>query len=182
MNDSRLDDEIDRVVLRMLDVSAPPELLARVQAQIEHSRPRITWAQAALSAAAAVLLIVALGWDLPVPAPVVIPPGRTVTSGVNSGSTRLPVPPSAPPAAPRRDVARETFEARAPRTPRREPASRAPLPLAPDDLPPIEFAEVVVAPPEAPAAIEPWEIVIAPLPEPADVVVEPLQFPPGARE
>jgi hypothetical protein len=53
---------------------------------------------------------------------------------------------------------------------------------AADDLPPIDVRELVVAPPATPTEIEPDAIVIVPLPEPADVVVEPLSFPPGARE
>ena len=182
MNVPHLDADIDRTARRMIEVSPAADLRARVLARLDDRQPRITWTRAAWSTAAAALVIAALMRGVPAPAPVLIPSDEKGGSPVSSTSTPSLLPSALPPATRGRVVSPEAKQALAPRRAPNDSPLSAPIPPAVDDLAPIHVDEIVVAPAEAPAAIEPAEIVIAPLVDPADVVVEPLPVPPGSRE
>ena len=154
----------------MLAVSPAADFRGRVLARIEERPRRTIWTRAAWTAAAAAVLAAVLLRDAPAPAPA--PLLETVEKAAPSASI-TPSPVSAPSDSARAAVPRRLGPAR---------RTSAPVPSTFDDVPQIEVAEIVVAPPVTLEEIEPPEIVIPPLPEPAEVAVEPLPFPRDTRK
>jgi hypothetical protein len=164
-----LDRAIDDVVRQITQVEPPSALRARVMERI-HPAPAgaVMWRRlapvAVLAGALAGIFVMTRPAEPPAPAQ-----RANVNTAPWDDATRPPVP---------ADISRDSPKPATAAAARAGAAPPEPEPF-PETIPPLaEIAPIDVAFP-APRAIEPAELMVAPLPDPPDVTVKPLDDTPG---